>query len=148
MTKIIHSFAGGAALATILSFWGSTVWSEVFGDRAAVVLVKTLIPWGFLILVPMLATAGATGFRLARGRRGGLVARKRSRMPVIAANGVLILIPSALYLSAKAQAGDFDAAFVAVQMLELGAGAVNLALIGLNLRDGRRLSGRRALLAA
>ncbi len=62
-------------------------------------------------------------------------------MPFIAANGVLILIPSALYLAFKARAGEFDARFDAVQALELAAGATNIALLGLNMRDGLRMKG-------
>ena len=64
-------------------------------------------------------------------------------MPIIAANGVLILIPSALFLAANAKAGDFDATFYAVQMVELAAGAVNLWLLTKNALDGRKLTARR-----
>ena len=63
-------------------------------------------------------------------------------MPIIAANGVLILIPSALFLAAKARTGEFDTSFDLVQALELGAGVTNIMLLGLNLRDGLRLTGR------
>jgi hypothetical protein len=63
-------------------------------------------------------------------------------MPLIAANGLLVLIPSALFLAAKARAGEFDTTFYAVQALELAAGATNLILLGLNMRDGFKLSGR------
>lgn len=144
MTKKIHPIAGGIALLMILSFWLSTAWSELFTDAATVATVKSLIPWGFLILVPAIATAGISGARLSARRRGPLVASKQKRMPFIAANGMLILIPSAFYLSFKAQAGAFDTAFYAVQGLELVAGAVNITLLGLNMRDGLRLvSGRR-----
>ena len=92
--------------------------------------------------------AGGTGFRLGKRRRGPLVDAKKKRMPFIAANGILILIPSALYLSVKAQAGAFDTSFYAVQAVELMAGAVNITLLGLNMRDGLRLSRRRADRAA
>ena len=63
-------------------------------------------------------------------------------MPFIAANGLLILIPSALFLAAKARAGEFDASFDVVQALELLAGATNIALLSLNMRDGLKLKGR------
>ena len=36
-----------------------------------------------------------------------------------------------------------NATFHAVQVVELVAGALNLALLGMNLRDGFRLTGRR-----
>ena len=63
-------------------------------------------------------------------------------MPFIAANGILILMPSALFLAHKARAAEFDNAFLAVQTLELVAGAINIALLALNFRDGVRLTGR------
>lgn len=63
-------------------------------------------------------------------------------MPFIAANGLLILVPSALFLASKASAGTTDASFYAVQAVELTAGAVNLVLLGLNLRDGLKMTGR------
>ncbi|MBK8439288.1 MAG: hypothetical protein IPL38_07140 [Rhodobacter sp.] len=142
MTKTIHPIAGGIALLMILTFWLSTALSELFANAAVVTTVKTLIPWGFLILIPALAAVGGSGFRLSKKRRGPLVSKKQKRMPIIAANGILVLIPSALYLSFKAQAGTFDAGFYAIQVLELGAGAVNIALLGLNMRDGLRMTGK------
>ena len=142
MIKIVHPVAGVVALATILSFWLSTLLSELFGSAATVTTVKTLIPWGFVILVPAMALAGMSGFRLGKTWRGPVVAQKRKRMPIIAANGILILIPAALYLASKAEAGAFDASFYIVQGFELVAGAVNITLLGLNMLDGLRLSGK------
>lgn len=72
------------------------------------------------------------------------MAAKKRRMPWIAANGLLVLVPCALLLDRWAAASLLDARFVAVQAVELVAGAVNLALMALNLRDGRRLVRQRA----
>ncbi|WP_308468404.1 hypothetical protein [Azorhizobium oxalatiphilum] len=129
---------------TILTFWLSTVFSELLGSQAAVVAVKLAIPWGFLLLIPALATTVATGFRMTRAPSRGLVSAKIRRMPFIGANGLLVLIPSALYLAAKADEGVFDAVFVTVQAVELTAGAINIVLLGLNMRDGLKLGRRRA----
>jgi hypothetical protein len=93
------------------------------------------------VLIPALAAAGASGFALAKGRRAGLIGAKAKRMPIIAANGILVLIPSALYLASKARAGEFDAGFYVVQALELVAGATNIALLALNMRDGLKMAG-------
>ena len=79
---------------------------------------------------------------LGRGRTDRLVARKGKRMPFIAANGIVILIPAALFLAYKADTYAFDATFYAVQVLELVMGALNIALLGLSLVDGLRLTGR------
>jgi hypothetical protein len=141
MLKIVHPVAGALAILTIATFWLSTALSELFGSRIAVVAVKTSIPWGFLLLIPALAAAGASGFVLANGRRAGPIGAKIKRMPFIAANGVLVLIPSALFLAYKARAGEFDASFASVQALELIAGATNIVLLGFNLRDGLKMKG-------
>ena len=140
MPRIIHPLAGLLALLTIATFWLSTALSELFGSQAAVVAVKTAIPWGFFLLVPALAATGGSGFFLSKGQRTGLVGAKLKRMPFIAANGLLVLIPSALFLAAKARAGVFDGSFYAVQALELLAGAVNLTLLGMSMRDGMALT--------
>ena len=63
-------------------------------------------------------------------------------MRIIAANGLLVLAPSALFLAWKAGSGEFDAAFIVVQAIELVAGSANLALMGLNIRDGLRMRKR------
>lgn len=142
MTKVIHPVAGAVALLTITTFWLSTALSELFASEAAVIAVKTAIPWGFLLLVPAMAAAGGSGFALAKGRRAGLVGAKAKRMPFIAANGILVLIPAALFLAYKARNAEFDSVFYTVQALELVAGAANITLLGLNMRDGLRIKGR------
>lgn len=143
MKSRIHASAGALAMLTIAVFWVSTVISELSGQKDLIIAVKTAIPWGFLILIPALATVGATGFSLAGGRSGGLVSKKRRRMPLIAANGLLILVPSALYLADKARAGAFDPGFYTVQGVELVFGAINLYLLGLNFRDGLKMTAAR-----
>jgi len=141
MLKIVHPVAGGVALLTIATFWLSTVISELSGSQALIASVKTTIPWGFLLLIPALAAAGGTGVLMSKGSRVGLVGTKFKRMPFIAGNGILVLIPSALFLASKANAGEFDTNFYLVQALELVAGGVNITLLGLNMRDGLKLKG-------
>lgn len=143
MPRIIHPIAGLIALATIAAFWLSTAITELFASEAVVTAVKTAIPWGFILLIPALAATGGSGFYLAKGQRRGRVGSKLKRMPFIAANGLLVLIPAALYLSAKARAGEFDAAFYGVQALELIAGAINIVLLGMSMRDGIALTRER-----
>ncbi|WP_225124164.1 MULTISPECIES: hypothetical protein [unclassified Bradyrhizobium] len=139
MTKIIHPVAGAVALITIATFWLSTALTELFASHETIAMVKTAIPWGFLLLIPMLAATGGSGFVLAKQRRAGLIGAKIRRMPFIAGNGILILIPAALFLAFKAKAAEFDTAFYAVQALELAAGATNIVLLGLNMRDGFKM---------
>ncbi len=144
MLKRIHPVAGTIGFLTILAFWISTVASELFGSVDMIAAVKQTIPWGFLILVPALAITGASGFRMAGSSSAPGIVSKKHRMPFIAGNGLLILIPAALYLAMLASRGEFGSLFYGVQAIELVAGAVNLTLMSLNIRDGLRLTGRTA----
>jgi hypothetical protein len=142
MLQRAHLAAGLTATLTIAVFFGATVISELFGSYEAIASVKSLIVMpGLFILVPALAATGGSGFALARSRQGRLVDAKKRRMPFIAANGLLVLLPCAIVLDRWAGAGNFTAAFYLVQGVELLAGAANLILMALNIRDGLRLSG-------
>lgn len=77
---------------------------------------------------------------LAAGAASPLLARKKRRMPVIAGNGIAILVPAAITLAILSARGEFGTPFVIVQTIELLAGAVNLALIASNIRNGMRLA--------
>lgn len=136
----IHVLSASLALATICMFWLSTVIAEMLLSHAAVIALKTALPWGFLVLIPAMAAAGITGNRLAGGRKAGLIGTKQKRMLLIAGNGLLVLVPSALFLAWRAGQDNLDATFYAVQALELAAGAANITLLGLNMRDGRKLT--------
>lgn len=141
--RTAHRVASAVALVTVATFWLSTVASELSGSIDAVVRVKTLIPWGLLVLVPAMATAGATGFSLTGSRATrGLSGSKARRMRIIALNGILVLVPAALYLAWKAAHGAFDLSFWVVQSAELIAGAANITLMSLNIRDGLKMTGR------
>ena len=142
MLKRIHPIAGVIGLLTILAFWTSTVVVELFGSIDMVIAVKTAIPWGLFLLAPALAITGMSGLRIAGPTIEPEILRKKRRMPFIAGNGLLILIPSALYLSILAGRGEFDGVFYGVQAVELLAGAVNITLMSLNIRDGLRVTGR------
>jgi hypothetical protein len=142
MSRSLHPLAGIVGFACIAIFWTATVLTEAFGGTVAIVAAKTAILWGLVVLIPAMATAGATGFRMAGSSSDPHIMRKRRRMPVIALNGLLVLVPCAVFLQASAAAGDFGSTFKVVQAIELLAGATNLALMGLNIRDGLALTGR------
>ncbi|OQW91080.1 MAG: hypothetical protein BWK79_17845 [Beggiatoa sp. IS2] len=143
MKTKIHLLAGLIATLTIATFLISTLLVELFGDHATIAQIKSLIVMpGLFILIPALAITGATGFSLSQSRTGRLVENKKRRMPLIAANGILILLPAAIMLNLWAAAGVFDTYFYVVQTIELIAGPINLILMGLNIRDGWKLTGR------
>ena len=95
MVKIIHPIAGTIALLTIATFWVSTACSELFASQTTTTAVKTAISWGF----PDSGAGGSgrLGYRLGEGSRARLINAKIKRMPLIAANRILVLIPCALY---------------------------------------------------
>lgn len=138
----VHAVAASLAFLTILVFWTSTIAVELLGGPAEIAAVKRAILFGLAVLIPALAISGGTGMKLGGKAKGGLALAKKKRMPVIAANGILVLIPCAVMLDRLASVGDFGALFYGIQVVELVAGAVNLTLLGLNLRDGLTMTGR------
>ena len=143
MPKRIHLIAGILSPLCIATFFSSTVLVELFGLHAAVANLKSLIVTpGLWILIPCLAATAGSGMYIGKSRRGRLVDNKTKRMPFIAANGLLVLVPCAIFLNRWASAGSFDTTFYVVQALELLAGATNVTLLALNVRDGLRLTGR------
>jgi hypothetical protein len=143
MPKHAHLVAGILAPLCIATFFLSTLLVELFGSHDAVAQLKSLIVTpGLWILIPAMAAAGGSGMFLAKSHQGRLVDAKKRRMPIIAANGLLVLVPCAFVLERWAAAGSFDTAFYMVQAVELVAGATNLTLMGLNVRDGLRMAGR------
>ena len=143
MPKKIHLIAGLLATLTIATFFLTTLGVELFGTHEMVATVKALIVLpGLFILVPAIAITGGSGVFLAKTRQGRLVEGKKKRMPFIAVNGLLIMIPCAIFLNRWAASGIFDTTFYVVQTLELLVGAVNFTLMGMNIRDGMKMSGR------
>jgi hypothetical protein len=142
MKTKIHAIAGIIGFLTIALFWTSTLYSELFTDHTTIANVKAAILKGMFVLVPAMVIVGASGMSLGGKRQDRLSLAKKKRMPIIAANGLIILVPAAFYLEFKAASGAFDTSFYTVQFLELLAGLTNLAMMGLNIRDGLTLTGR------
>ncbi len=142
MKSFLHATLGTIALFLIASFFVSTAVSELFLDQSAVAFVKRSIVQGLFFLIPILALTALSGMLLGKRQKERLLERKRMRMRLIAANGLLILLPSALYLNGKAGAGQFDTSFYTVQSIELIVGVVQMMLLALNVRDGLRLAGK------
>ncbi len=139
----VHVITAFASFMFIASFWISTVVSELFLSHEAIVAVKQAIAYALIVFIPTMAAVGGTGFSLGGKSTHALVLAKRRRMPVIALTGLLVLVPAALFLNTKAQAGEFDSIFYLMQIIELLAGASNLTLMGMNIRDGLRLTRRK-----
>ncbi|MFM2074369.1 MAG: hypothetical protein RJB34_674 [Pseudomonadota bacterium] len=142
MKSRAHAIFGSIAMLCIFTFWTSTLISELFLSQSVMVAVKGMILQAMWILIPAMVVTGGSGFSLAKGRSGRLVESKKKRMPFIALNGLLVLLPSAIYLHSKAQSGVFDTSFYAIQAVELVAGAVNLWLLSKNMYEGLKLAGR------
>jgi CDGSH-type Zn-finger protein/ferredoxin len=142
MKTRIHAIAGGIGFLLILLFWTSTVFSELFTSHETIATVKAMILKGMFILIPAMIIAGGSGTFMGRKRTDAPAVAKKKRMPIIAANGLLIMLPSAWFLAGKSAAGEFDTLFYIIQAVELTGGALNLTLMGLNIRDGLKMTGR------
>ena len=142
MKPIVHAIAATTAMLIIASFWISTLVSEIFLDSAAVAAVKHAIVYGLFLLVLFMAATGGSGIVLGKTRKGSLLDQKKKRMAIIGTNGLLVMIPAAIFLNGKAAAGEFDVLFYAVQIVELSVGVVQLTLMSMNFRDGLKLAGK------
>jgi hypothetical protein len=150
--RALHAAASTLGLLLILSFFTSTIVVGVVGDSHAIAAVKSGIVHALFALVPVMAVAGLSGQRLAGRSRAPVVLRKLRRTRWVGINAMLVLIPCALALAWLASRGSFGWTFAALQAAELVAGAANIVLLGLNLRDGLAMraarvqggSGRRA----
>lgn len=138
ITKV-HIGAATISILTIATFWLSTVISELFMSPDEVVAVKTFIFHGLWLLIPAIIITAGSGNFMAWNRTHPAIARKKKRMPFIALNGLLILVPSAIFLYTKAINNEFDNVFYIVQIVELIAGLTNLTLMIQNAKDGKRI---------
>ena len=142
MKTLMHAVIGFLGTAMITLFFVSSIVVELNGDEQAVAWVKQMIVYALFALVPLMIITGISGRVIAGARQGRLIRTKMKRMKFVAANGALILIPCAVALNELAAAGTFNATFYALQGIELVAGAFNIGLMGLNIRDGFFLTGR------
>ncbi|MGD9807043.1 MAG: hypothetical protein AB7E76_04310 [Deferribacterales bacterium] len=143
MLKRLHILTAFISIVSIIIFQLSTIISELFASASYVACVKGLIVTpGLFILIPALIITGITGTVMSNKAKGRLVNNKKRRMPLIAMNGIIILIPSAVFLNMKASAGELDILFYTIQIIEIAAGLLNLTLMLKNARDGRRLAGK------
>jgi hypothetical protein len=143
MKQVIHRIGAITATLCIVTFFASTLIVELFETQEGIATVKRLIVMpGLFILIPAIAATGATGFAMSTSKSGRLVGTKRKRMPFIGANGLLILLPAAIVLDQWASTGSFDNKYYLVQVVELAAGAINVSLMAMNIRDGLSISRR------
>ena len=139
-TKRVHAIAGALAMLLITAFFVSSIAAELFASLETIAFVKRSIAWALIILIPALAATGGSGNQLSGKSKAPLITKKKKRMAFAAANGLIILVPCAMLLNALASKGAFDRTFYIIQAVELVAGAVNILLLGLNFRDGLKMS--------
>ena len=132
----VHRAASIGATLLITSFIISTVTVEFLGFEAYLVEVKTWIFRVLPLLIILMATAGATGRKLASQSAGQPASKKAKLMRLVALNGILVLAPCAYFLQKWANLGELGQAFYWVQAIELGFGAINLSLMGMMIKEG------------
>jgi len=143
MMNKVHLLAAVTATVCITAFFNATIFAELFGSRETIAIVKHyIVSPGLFLLIPAIAVTGASGFALSKSRSSRFVINKKKRMPFIAANGLFILVPTAIILDQWASTGSFGLNFYVFQAVELTAGAANLTLMFLNIRDGLKITGK------
>ncbi|WP_072680927.1 hypothetical protein [Arcobacter sp. LA11] len=140
MAYKLHKVFAFISFLSITLFFTSTLIVELFFGFEQIAFVKDKIVCpGLFILVPSIIITAISGNIIAKkSKKVELIKVKKKRMPIIAFNGVVILIPCAIYLNILASSGTFDTVFYSVQLLELFAGATNMTLMFMNIRDSRK----------
>lgn len=137
----IHIAATVIATLTIANFFTFSLIAEIIGDADFIKQVKTVILYCLPILIIAMPMLALSGKRLAGKSRNPIVVQKQNRMKLVAVNGIF-LISLAIYLYYHANFKNIDTTFFTVQGIELLLGAINLSLMGLNIRAGMRLAGK------
>jgi hypothetical protein len=138
----IHIAAAAAGLVVITTFLVSSAVTDLIGGAVDIRVLRHGILLGLPLLIACLATAALTGRRLAGGSRSAVVRRKQRRLQAVAAAGILVLVPCALILNHLAAAPS-GWMFHALEITEISFGTLNLSLLALNFRDGRRMTHHR-----
>lgn len=139
----VHMAASVAAISLITTFFISSTITEIFGGTGDIRVLRNGIVLGLPLLIAFLAIAGLTGRHLANGSRSAIVRRKRRRLQLAGAVGLLVLVPCALILDHLVSTPAIDRTFIGLEIIELFFGAINLLLLVLNFRDGRRMTRHR-----
>ncbi|MHC1742656.1 MAG: hypothetical protein AB9873_06440 [Syntrophobacteraceae bacterium] len=72
--SIIHAIVSTVAMLIIATFWTSTLVSELFLGHGAITVVKhSIVTYGLIPLVVMMASTGWSGVSLSKGRKGRLL---------------------------------------------------------------------------
>ena len=72
--SIPHGILGLAAICVISVFWITTIVSELFLERGAVIIVKQLIAsYGLVMLIIVMGGLGISGNLLGKKRKGNLI---------------------------------------------------------------------------
>lgn len=138
---IIHAGASGLALLTVLTFFTTTVITEIFGSVEQVAALKEKIFFALPLMLIAMPLLGLSGKELAGKSQAPLVQRKFKRMKLIALNGfLLIMLAASLYLTSRDL--RLDITFYLLQGAELLLGGANISLMILSVRDGMLLSGK------
>ncbi|WP_158502052.1 hypothetical protein [Vitiosangium sp. GDMCC 1.1324] len=142
MKNLMHAILGTTALLLILSFFTTSILVELSGRTDWILGAKRYIAYALIFAIPCMISTAGMGRSLAANRQSPLIQKKQARMRFIAANGMLVLTPLAIILYQLALRGSFGPLFTVLQLVEILAGATNIYLLTLMMRDGFNLSGR------
>lgn len=145
MLRRFHRAAAYLAFTIILCLFLSSIFVEVFGRVEHITLVKTVIIYPIPFLIISMIGAGMSGTVLGKTYHHSSVRKKAKRMPFIAVNGMIILLPLAYVLYTMSINEHFDFIFYTIQAAELVFGGLNIYLMALNIIDAKKL--RRSCLA-
>ncbi|MBU3538657.1 hypothetical protein [Polynucleobacter sp. UK-Gri1-W3] len=140
MKTILHSSAGIFSMFFLFVFFTATLVSEYFYSPQDVITVQQAILQAMLAYLFLILIAGAIGLSLSKERKGRLVDVKKKRMLAIIFFSVGVLLPVVYLLAGQTLESDRGIFFFYLEGIELGVCALIMVLLGLNARDGAKLT--------
>ena len=143
MKTLYHAAAGISSLTCLLIFLVATINVEYSYSAPEMIAAQGVMLQTMWVYIPLIFTAGGIGYILSKERKERIVQVKKRRMVIIIAVSLFILMPCIYTLANAARYEIAGTIFSRIEILEVLSLILLIALLGLNARDGARLTSDR-----
>ena len=143
MKTLYHAAAGISSLTCLLIFLVVTINVEYSYSTSEMIAAQGVMLQTMWVYIPLIFTAGGIGYILSKERKEEIVQVKKRRMVTIIAVSLFILMPCIYALANAARYEIEGPIFSGIEILEVLSLILLIVLLGLNARDGARLTANR-----
>lgn len=143
MKTLVHASAGVIAMLLAIFYLVAISVAQFAYTPLDMISIQQAILQSMWVYIPLILMTGGVGLVLSRDRQGRIVESKKKRMMVIVSCSLLILLPSVYAMAVRDPNKDVGNLMQAIQALEVLTLMLLIVLLGLNFRDGSRLTANR-----